>query len=88
MVKCAVALCHSNADVKRSFSTKMNANKAEYALHEETNIELRAVKAPVEESGGVHKVPITVGLLKIARNSNGIYMKHLKEENTKKRQRS
>ena len=67
MVKCALSLCHSNADVKRSFSTnKRMLTKQNMALNEETIIGLRASKATVKECGGVNKVPITQDLLKVA----------------------
>ena len=78
MVKCALSLCHSNADVERSFSTnKRMLTKQNVALNEETIIGLRASKAAVEECGGVIKVPITKDLLKAATNSHRIYTEHL-----------
>ena len=56
MVKYAFTLCHSNADVKRSFS----ANKGiltmqNIFLSEETIIGIRVITATVEECGGVNK---------------------------------
>ena len=86
MVKCALSLFHSNADVERSFSTnKRMLTKQNMALNE--TIGLRASKAAVEECGGVNKVPITQDLLKVATNSHRLYTKHLREENAKKRQK-
>ena len=88
MVKCALSLCHSNADVERSFSTnKRMLTKQNVALNEETIIGLRASKAAVEECGGVNKVPITKDLLKAATNSHRMYTEHLREEDAKKRQK-
>ena len=88
MAKCALSLCHSNADVERSFSTnKRMLTKQNVALNEETIIGLRASKATVEECGGVNKVPITKDLLKAATNSHRMYTEHLREGDAKKRQK-
>ena len=69
MVKCALSLCQSNADVERSFSTnKRMPRKQNMALNEEAIIGLRASKAAVEEYGDINKVPITQDLLKVGTN--------------------
>ena len=87
MVKCALSLCHSNADVERSFSTNRRMlTKQNVALNEETIIGLRASKAAIEQCGGVNKVPITKDLLKAATNSHRMYTEHLREKDAKKRQ--
>ena len=53
MVKCVLSLCHSNADVERSFSTiKRMLTKQNMVLNEETVIGIRASTAAVEECGG------------------------------------
>ena len=60
MVKCALALCHSNADIERSFhANKRMLTKQNMSLFGETIFWLRVIKPPVEECGGVNKVPIT-----------------------------
>ena len=87
MVKCFLSLCHSNADVERSFSTnKRMLTKQNMALNEKTIIGCRDNKAVVEECEGVNKVPVTQDLLKVATNSHRPYTEHLREENAKKRQ--
>ena len=53
MVKCALALCHSNAGVERSLSTnKKVVTKHNVSMKKETITGLRSVKAAVEEYGG------------------------------------
>ena len=64
MVKCVLSLCHSNADVERSFSAnKIMMSKQNMVLNEETIIGLRASNTAVEECGDVNEVPITQDLL-------------------------
>ena len=55
------------------------------SLSEDNIIGLRSIKAAVEECGDVHKVPITLDLLKAANNSHKIYMEHLRQQNAKRR---
>ena len=68
--KVSNALCHSSADVERSFSsnermlTKQNMSLSE----EETIVGCRAIKAAVEECTGMNEVAITLDLLKVANN--------------------
>ena len=73
--------------LKDDLVQKWMLTKQNMSLHEETNIGLRAIKALVEGGGGVHEIPIALGLLKIANNSHRVYMEHPKQENTKKRQK-
>ena len=49
------------------------------SLSEETTTELRAIKAAVEEYGGLNKEPITLDLLKVANNSHRMHMEHLRQ---------
>ena len=56
-------------------------------IHEETIIELRAVKDAAEECRGVNKVPLTLYLLKVANNSYRMYKEYLRKVNAKKRQK-
>ena len=88
MVKCALALCHSNADVERSLSTnKKVVTKHNVSMKKETITGLQSVKAAVEEYGGVDKVPITLDTVKTAENSYNLYNEHLREEQAKERQK-
>ena len=90
MVKCALALCHSNGDVERSFSAnkRILANK-NISLGEEAIIGFRAIKTAVEECGTVDKAPILLesDLLKVANSSHRIHMEHPRCENAKQGQR-
>ena len=64
MVKCALVLCHSNADVERSLSTnKKMVTKSNTSLKPETLRGLRAIKCAIDEYGGVTKVPITLDMV-------------------------
>ena len=88
MVKCALALCHSNADVERSLSTnKRVVTKHNVSMKKETITGFQSVKAAVEEYGGVDKVPITLDTVKTAENSCHLYNVHLREEQAKERQK-
>ena len=59
MIKCALALCHSNADVERSLSVnKRVVTKQNMSMKRKTLTRLRSVKAAIQEYGGVDKVPI------------------------------
>ena len=59
MIKCALALWHSNADVERSLSVnKRVVTKQNMTMERETLTGLRSVKAAIQEYGGVDKVPI------------------------------
>ena len=88
MIKCALALCHSNADVERSLSVnKRVVTKQNMTMKRETLTGLRSVKAAMQEYGGVDKVPITLDTVKTAENSCKLYSEHLREENAKKRQK-
>ena len=87
MVKCALALCHSNADVERSLSTNKKVDTIHnVSMKKETITGLQSVTAAVEEYGGVDKVPITLDTVKTAENSYCLYNEHLREEQAKERQ--
>ena len=61
MIKCALVLCHSNADVERSLSiNKKVVTKQNVSMKRETLTGLRSVKAAVLDYGVVDKVPITL----------------------------
>ena len=88
MIKCALALCHSNADVERSLSiNKKVVTKQNVSMKRETLTGLRSVKAAVQDCGGVDKVPITLDTVRVAENSYRMYDEHLKEEQAKKKQK-
>ena len=62
MVKCALALCHSNADVERSLSVnKRMLTKMNTRMSEETINGLRSTKAAVQEYGHASKVANNFG---------------------------
>ena len=85
MVKCALALCHSNADVERSLSTnKKIVTKCNVSMKKETITGLQSVKAAVEEYGGVDKVPITLDTVETAENSYHLYNEYLRENKLKR----
>ena len=88
MVKCALALCHSNVDVERSLSTnKKIVTKSNTSLKPETLRGLRAIKCAINEYGGVTKVPITLDMVSAAERSHSIYKQHMREEESKKEKR-
>ena len=81
MVKCALALCHSNADVERSLSVnKRMLTKMNTKMSEETINSLRSTKAAVQEYGHASKVPITLEMVKAVQNSYNLYSQHIREE--------
>ena len=80
MIKCALALCHSNADVERSLSVnKRVVTKQNMTMKRETLTGLCSVKAAIQEYGGVDKVPITLDTVKTAESSCRLYNEHLRE---------
>ena len=88
MVKCALALCHSNADVERSLSTnKKIVTKSNTSLKPETLRGLRAIKCAINEYGGVTKVRITLDMVSAAERSHSIYKQHMREEESKKKKK-
>lgn len=88
MVKCALALCHSNADVERSLSVnKRVLTKGNVCMSEESINGLRSTKAAVQEYGHASKVPVTLEIVKSVQNSHRLYSQHLQEEQEKKRRK-
>ena len=86
MVKSALALCHSNADVERSLSTnKRMLTKNNTLLKPETLRGLRAIKCAIDEFGGVTQIPITLDMINAADKSHSVYSQYLREELKKKR---
>ena len=70
MVKCALALCHSNADVKRSLSVKKRMlAKQNMLMKGEIIIGLRATKAAVQHYDDIQNVPITLDMIKAVEKS-------------------
>ena len=87
MVKSALALCHSNADVERSLSTnKRMLTKNNTLLKPETLRGLRAIKCAIYEFGGVTQIPITLDMINAADKSHSIYSQYLREEELKKKE--
>ena len=81
MVKCALALCHSSADVESSLSVnKRMLTKMNTRMSEETINGLRSTKAAVQEYGHASKVPITLEMVKAVQNSYKLYSQHIREE--------
>ena len=81
MVKCALALCHSNADVERSLSVnKRTLTKQNMAMKDETLIGLRVIKDAIKHAGGITKVEVSLNMIKAAEKSRSLYHEHLKEE--------
>ena len=69
MVKCTLALCHSNADVERSLSVnKRMLIKMNIRMSEETIIGLRSTKPAAQEYGHASKVPITLEMVRAVQN--------------------
>ena len=87
MVKCVLALCHSNADVERSLSmNKRMLTRLNTGMSEKKNVDgLRSVKAAVQEYGHASKVPISLEMVKLVQNSYRLYSLHLREEQEKKK---
>ena len=85
MVKCALALCHSNADVKRSLSVnKRMLRKQNVAMKDETSKGLRAIKDAIKHAGGITKITVSLDMIKAAGKSRSVYNEYLKEEKKKK----
>ena len=81
MVKCALALCHSNADVERSLSVnKRTLTKQNVKIL----IGLRVIKDAIKHAGGITNVKISLDMIKVAERSRSVYHEHLKEEKKKK----
>ena len=81
MVKYALALCHSNADVERSLSVnKRMLTKMNTRMSEETINGLRSTKVAVQEYGHASKVPITLEMVKTVQNSYKLYSQHIREK--------
>ena len=88
MVKCALALCHSNADVERSLSVnKKMLTKMNTRMSEETINGLRSTKAAVQEYGHESKVLITLEMVKAVQNSYKLYSQHIREQQQRKETR-
>ena len=60
MVRCALALCHSNADVNKRMLIKQNVS-----VKDETIKGLRATKEALQDCDGVQNVPITLDMVKV-----------------------
>ena len=88
MVKCALALCHSNADVERSLSVnKRMLTKQNVAMKDETVKGLRAIKDEIKHAGGITNVTVSLDMVKAAENSRRIYYNYLSEEKKKKEEK-
>ena len=86
MVKCTLALCHSNADIEKSLSiNKRMLIKVNIRMSEETINGLRSTKAAAQEYGHASKVPITLEMVKAVQNSYKLYSQHIREEQQRKK---
>jgi hypothetical protein len=85
LVKCALSLSHSNADVERSLSvSKRVLTKEKTAMNTATLNGIRHVKAAITHHGDVTKVPVTRDLLKAAQGAYALYATKLAEEREQK----
>ena len=65
MVKCALVLCHSNADVERSLSVnKRMLTKQNVGMKDETLRGLRAIKDAVKHAGGITNIAVSLDMIK------------------------
>ena len=88
MVKCALALCHSNADVERSLSiNKKVVTKQNTKMMGSTITGLRAVKTAVQDFEGVDKVPVTKEMVKIIQQAHALYQEELRKEKEDEKQK-
>ena len=89
MVKYALVLCHSNADVERLLSVnKRMLTKQNVAMNDETVKGLKAIKDEIKHAGGIrHYVTVSLDMVKAAENSRSIYYKYLNEEKRKKEEK-
>ena len=88
MVKCALVMNHSNADVERSLSiNKKMLTTQNIGLKGEIITGLRAIKAAVTEYGDEHNVPISLDMVKVADKSYRLYKEQLKQEQLKKQKK-
>ena len=89
MVKCALVLSHSNADVERSLSiNKKMLTTQNIGLKGEIITGLRAIKAAVTECGGEHNVAISLDMVKVADKAYRLYKEQLKQEQMKKQRKN
>ena len=85
MMKCALVLNHSNADVERSLSiNKKMLTTQNVSMKGETITGLRAIKAAVTESEDEYNVAISLDMVKVADKSYGLHKEQLKQEQMKK----
>ena len=88
MVKCALALCHSSADVERSLSiNKKVVTKQSTKMKGSTITGLRAVKVAVQDFGGLDKVPVTKEMVKITQQPHALYQEELRKEKEDEKQK-
>ena len=86
MVKCALTLCHCNADVERSLNVnKRMLTKLNTGMSQESVTGLIFTKAAVQEYGHASRLPITLEMVKLVQNSHKLYSQHLREEQEKKK---
>ena len=89
MVKCALVLCHSNADVERSLSVnKRMLTKQNVGMKDETLRGLRAIKDAVKHAGGITNIAVSLDMIKAAEKSRSYYAEYLRKEKKKKRRRT
>ena len=85
VVKCALALCHSNADVEKSLGVnKRMLAKHNVSMKDETILGLRVTKVAMQDYGGVQNVPIILDMIKVVTNSHHLYTEHLRQKAAKK----
>ena len=89
VIKFALALIHSNADVERSLSINRRIlTKENNHMNDETYIGLGAIKAAIKEFGSVNNISVTFDMVKAAEESCQLYVEHLKQEQLKKKQKA
>ena len=88
MVKCALVLSHSNADVESSLSINKKVLATQNMGMKGENIAgLRAIKAAVTECGDEHNVTISLDMMKVADKSYRLYKEQVKQEQMKKQKK-
>ena len=88
MVKCALVLCHSNADVERSLSVnKRMLTKQNVGMKDETLRGLRAIKDAVKHAGGITNIAVSLDMIKAAEKSRSYYAEYLRKEKKKKEEK-
>ena len=81
MIKCALSVSHSNADIERSLSiNKRMLTKKNMTINDETFIGLRATTSAENQCGEITTIPKTKELLKVTEQSHNLYQEYKRQE--------